>query len=187
MAKDTLLIVTSDHGHSIGEQDYMGKRPYPSGPEVVDIPLLIRHPEGLGAGKRSATVVQHHDIAALVLEQAGVEADVEGVPFLYAALKNAQFRDHVTVGWGPAVTVIEDGWWMNCKIDGTGAFLRKLAGDSTANLAEAQPDRVASMFAKAVADAGGGFPDYLMKMAAAKEDAPGCSSLAARRPSGSRS
>jgi arylsulfatase A-like enzyme len=31
---DTLLVVTADHGHSIGDEGYMGKRPYPADPEV---------------------------------------------------------------------------------------------------------------------------------------------------------
>ncbi|NIQ81257.1 MAG: sulfatase-like hydrolase/transferase, partial [Anaerolineae bacterium] len=34
--EDTLLIFTSDHGHSIGDRDHLGKRGYPSTPDVVE-------------------------------------------------------------------------------------------------------------------------------------------------------
>ena len=53
---NTLLIVTSDHGHSIGDKHYLGKKGYPSDPSVYDIPLLVRHPGGAGAGETSRPV-----------------------------------------------------------------------------------------------------------------------------------
>src|SRR5690606_7697943 len=56
---DTVVIVVSDHGHSIGDRDYMGKRGYPSDPSVFDIALLVRHPDGTGAGQRSDLLLQH--------------------------------------------------------------------------------------------------------------------------------
>ncbi|GAG41503.1 unnamed protein product, partial [marine sediment metagenome] len=43
---NTVVIFTSDHGHSIGDRNYLGKRGYPSSPEVFDIPLMIRFPKG---------------------------------------------------------------------------------------------------------------------------------------------
>ena len=69
---NTMLIVTSDHGHSIGENNYMGKRGYPSTREVYDIPLLIRHPNNIGAGQKSDLLIQHTDITASILDFAKV-------------------------------------------------------------------------------------------------------------------
>ena len=66
MLEDTLLIVTTDHGHSIGDEGYMGKRGYPSEPAVVDVSLIIRHPEGAGAGTTSDLLLQHTDITAAI-------------------------------------------------------------------------------------------------------------------------
>ena len=56
---DTMLIFTSDHGHSIGDRDYMGKRGYPAAPEVYDVPLMIRFPKGEHGGKTSDIFVTY--------------------------------------------------------------------------------------------------------------------------------
>ena len=187
LLENTLLIVTSDHGHSIGDEGYVGKRGYPSEPAVLDIPLIMRRPDGAGAGTTSDLLLQHTDITAAILAFAGVEppAPLDGRPFIEAALDGRNrlaLRDHVTVGWGGAVTVIDDRWWLNVKIDGTGPFLYDLnaAKPRDKNLADENPDVVQRLFALAIADAKGGFPDYLMELAKSEKDAPGCSDLAAR-------
>ncbi len=113
---NTLVIFTSDHGHSIGDRDYMGKRGYPSSPEVVDVPLMIRFPGAEHAGRTSDMIVQHHDLTAAILEAAGVAPDTEldGFAFIEDALAGRPgLRDHVTVGWGSTPTVITRKWWFN--------------------------------------------------------------------------
>ena len=185
LLEDTLLIVTSDHGHSIGDGDYIGKTGYPSDPSVFDVPLFVRHPEGLGAGQRSGLIVQHTDISAEILQQAGVQPPepLHGLPLLVRALDGSgPLRDHATVGWGAAMTVIDEQWWLNCKIDGRGAFLypMKHGKPGPENVAGENPHVVNELFRKGVEDAGGEFPDYLRRIAAEEKDAPGCSALAAR-------
>jgi arylsulfatase A-like enzyme len=182
---NTMVILTSDHGHSIGDRNYMGKRGYPSAPEVYDIALMVRFPEAKYAGITSNMFVQHHDIAAAILEAANVKAptEIDGISFLEDAVAGKSGpRDRVTVGWGSAVTLITDRWWFNCKVDGTGAFLydlknaqpfiRNVAGDNT--------DVVSRLFAQAKEDAGGSFPEWLIELAKTQTDAPGCSPIAAR-------
>ncbi|MHC4479452.1 MAG: sulfatase [Planctomycetota bacterium] len=184
MLEETLLIVTSDHGHSIGDRRYLGKRGYPSDPAVFDVPLLVRHPEGKGAGQRSGAIVQHHDLSAEILRFTGLDPPepIDGRPFFEEALAGAQVRDHATTGWGAGITVVSERWWLNCKVDGTGALLYDLAADPAcqANVADEHPQRVQELFQVAVDDAGGSFPEYLLKMARNQKDAPGCSALAAR-------
>jgi arylsulfatase A-like enzyme len=182
---DTMVILTSDHGHSIGDRDYMGKRGYPSSPEVYDIPLMIRFPKAERAGQRRDVLVQHHDITATILDAAGVESPtpLDGVSFLPGTtVGKAGSRDHVTVGWGSTVTVITERWWLNSKVDGTGVLLHDLeASDPFAtNVGDQHPDVVNGLFAQAVADAKGGFPEWLLALARDQADAPGCSDLAAR-------
>ncbi len=182
---NTMVILTSDHGHSIGDRGFMGKRGYPSGPEVYDIPLMIRFPGAEHAGTSSDEFVQHHDIAAVILEAAGVEppAEIEGNSFLERAVSGRTGkRDHVTVGWGSAVTVIDERWWLNCKVDGTGVLLHDLkeAEPFAKNVARENVETVNRLFALAKADAVGGFPDWILELARSQKDAPGCSDLAAR-------
>jgi arylsulfatase A-like enzyme len=185
LLEDTLLILTSDHGHSIADRGYMGKRGYPSTPEVFDVPLMVRFPGAEHGGKRSDLLVQHHDITALILHAAGVEPPepIDGLPFLAAALGDGPGpRDHVTVAWGPGLTVVTDRWWFNVKADGIGALLYDLADADpfAANKAADHPNVADELFARAVEDAAGGFPRWLVEMAASEADAPGCSDLAAR-------
>jgi arylsulfatase A-like enzyme len=182
---ETVMLVVSDHGHSLGDGDYMGKRGYPSRPEVFDLVLMVRHPQGAGAGRRSDLFLQHTDVAAQILEFAGVEPaqPLDGRAFWQAALDGGPpLRDHVTVGWGGAMTVLDDRWWMNSKIDGTGILLHDLTAPEpfAHNVADRNPEVVRRMQAQGVADAGGAFPEYLIELAGSEADAPGCSALAAR-------
>jgi arylsulfatase A-like enzyme len=182
----SLIVVVSDHGHTIGEGNHIGKRGYPSTPEVYDIPLIIRHPQGNGAGLESDVLVQHTDVAATILEAAAVESvdPLHGKPFLDAVVKlSPPLRDHATVAWGSAVTVIDDSWWLNCKVDGTGTLLYDLASPRPFedNVAHEEPEVASRLFEVAVEDAGGGFPDWLVTLASEHEDAPGCTALTGRK------
>lgn len=183
---DALVIVTSDHGHDLWERRaYIGKRGYPSAPETFEVPMMVRHPGKLGAGTVCDAFVQHHDISATVLDAAGIvpPEPMDGKSFYRAAFMNAPApRDHVTVGWGSAVTVIDDKWWFNSKIDGRGAFLYdspRPAIDAP-NLADAFPDVAKKMYEMAAADAKGGFPEYLLNWTKYFADASGCSAFAAQ-------
>ncbi len=182
---DTMVILTSDHGHAIGDRGFMGKRGYPSGPEVFDVPLMIRFPGAEHAGTSSDQFVQHHDISAVILEAAGVAppAEFDGISFLEsAASAKAGQRDHVTVAWGSTLTVINDRWWLNCKADGTGVLLHDLkeAEPFGKNVAGENAAAVNELFALAKADATGGFPEWILELARSQKDAPGCSDLVAR-------
>lgn len=185
LLENTILIFTTDHGHSIGDFNYMGKRGYPSTPEVFDVPLIIRHPDGIGAGKRSNMLVQHTDVAAQILDFAGVEPQkpIDGKTFWKNAIEDGDgIRDHVTVGWGSAMTVIDHNWWMNCKVNGRGVFLWDLNAQEPFhnNVADDNPEIVKKLFNYGVADAGNKFPEYILTLADREADAPGCSELVPR-------
>jgi len=182
---NTMVILTADHGHSIGDRDYMGKRGYPSMPEVYDVPLMVRLPGARHAGTTSDMFVTHTDITAEIFKQAGVEPtqEIDGKPFITDAVEGRPGgRDHVTVGWGSTPTVITDGWWFNCKMDGTGVLLHDLKAVNTfsRNVADENPDIAKELFALAERDAGGRFPEWLVELARSQTDAPGCSEIAAR-------
>ena len=77
---DTAIIFCSDHGYYLGEHNLVGKlcgagtgRPNVIYEEVGHIPLLIRHPEGLGAGLTISGFAQPPDLYATALDLAGIQ------------------------------------------------------------------------------------------------------------------
>lgn len=73
----TIVVVTSDHGESLGEHDRFGHRNSLDEP-ATRIPLIVRGP-GLGAGKRNEALVQLVDVFAYLAGSAGlrVEPDLD--------------------------------------------------------------------------------------------------------------
>jgi arylsulfatase A-like enzyme len=70
----TVVVFWSDHGMSLAERGYVGKNPSQLFAEMVDVPLLIRHPEGRRAGDATDHLVQLHDISATALAMLGFGA-----------------------------------------------------------------------------------------------------------------
>lgn len=78
---DTLVIVTSDHGESLGEIDFGGKQPLWEHNHMVNtnlrIPLVMRYPHGLPAGKRVAAIVDEIDVLPTVCDLAAIRLPPE--------------------------------------------------------------------------------------------------------------
>ena len=72
---DALLVVTSDHGEALGTRD--GQLDGHGGlwREGLRVPLLVRHPDGWGAGERFPEVVSLVDVLPTVLEFVGAPAE----------------------------------------------------------------------------------------------------------------
>ena len=75
----TVVVLTSDHGESLGEAGRAGHI-YLSDDNLM-VPLVIADPRGTGAGRRVARQVRLIDIAPTILELVGVElpATMQGV------------------------------------------------------------------------------------------------------------
>ena len=89
--------------------------------------------------------MQHTDVAAQILEFGGATPmrSLHGKPFFQPLpFTRLHARDHVTIAWGTALTVVDDRWWMNAKVDGRGIFLYDLvaANPFETNVAEAHGD-----------------------------------------------
>lgn len=78
---DTLVIVTSDHGESLGEIDFGGVKPLWEHNHMVNsnlrVPLVMRYPRGLPAGKRVTAIVDEIDVLPTVCDLAGLELPPE--------------------------------------------------------------------------------------------------------------
>ena len=72
--RDTIVVLTSDHGFLLGEHGWTGKSPTQLHPELIRVPLTIVHPERKRAGRSVSYLAQSHDIGPTILAMAGVRA-----------------------------------------------------------------------------------------------------------------
>ena len=80
----TLLVLTADHGESLGENGYVGHGRRLDD-NIVRVPLILRYPERIPAGKVVAENVSLLDIAPTVLDLAGVAALAkDDIPWSFA-------------------------------------------------------------------------------------------------------
>jgi arylsulfatase A-like enzyme len=158
---NTLLVLISDHGHLLGEHGYTGKLHYALYPELTDIVLMIRHPEGKGAGKTSDFYASTHDVAPTILGFLDLEQsepmDGEDLSVILDG-KEPEMRDHLTLGYGQHVWCRDEQRVMFCRNDGEGARLYDALNDPEhrKDLAQDEPETVQRMYEEyALKDAGG--------------------------------
>jgi len=68
LADSTLVVFTSDHGEEFGEHGWYGWHAHTLYDELLRVPLVVRFPDGLGAGHEISRQVRSLDIAPTVLE-----------------------------------------------------------------------------------------------------------------------
>jgi hypothetical protein len=68
----TCVIVTTDHGHFLGDHGWMGKPAAPLYDTLCHIPLLIWHPNGVHNDGRVDAITQTVDLYATILELLGI-------------------------------------------------------------------------------------------------------------------
>lgn len=88
--EDTLVLVFADHGESLGEGDYWGHHVHLR-KAITDVPMVLRYPGG--TPRRVTSVVELADIAATVLEFAGLDGPrTQGVKSLFETLEQPERR-----------------------------------------------------------------------------------------------
>lgn len=98
--KDTMVILTTDHGHEMFEKERYGKS-YPNYNTTANIPLIIWHPQYPGNGERIGAMTTTVDIYATVLDalSQGEPTAPHGRSLLPLLRGECQtHRDHVTFG-----------------------------------------------------------------------------------------
>ena len=133
---------------------------------MTDIPFLIRHPEGKGAGTTSGYYASTHDVAPTVLGFLGIEPPqpLDGQD-LSVMLKGGEpeARPHFTLGYHDHVFTRDEEYAMISRNDGTEARLYDLREDPGMyeDVAGDRPDVARRMFDDYVLkDAGGPLPRY---------------------------
>ena len=183
-AEDTVVGLISDHGHNLGDNDLTGKQGHPLTRAVADLIMMIRPPSGsagfqacVPGGTRCDALCYNYDLTTTLLSLMGegIPEGMEGIDLTPAMQGRGPARDHVTVGWGPDVTMIDDKWWCNALYWGELPLVYDLEHDPqlTTNVADQHPEVVARAVEVFRADAGGEFPDYLRTAGRM----PGCTPL----------
>src|SRR5918994_1774368 len=165
-AQETLLVVLSDHGVALGEHDATGKPFWALYPELTDIPYLIRHPEGKGAGETSDFFASTHDVAPTILGFLGTEPEQpmegEDLSVLFDGGEPGE-RSHFTAGYHNFVWARDDRYVLLSRNDRAQTRLYDLSADPDMNedVAAEHPDVARRMFDEyVIGDAGGPLPRY---------------------------
>ena len=164
----TLLVVVSDHGHLLGEHGYTGKLPFALYTELTDTVLMVRHPDGKGAGMTTDFFASTHDVAPTILGSLGIKdrENMDGedlTPLLDGKKTTALPRDHITQGYGSYICCRDRERVMFCRSDQSEAHLFDAVNDvgQTRDLAEAEPETVKRMYEEyAQKDARGKLPNF---------------------------
>jgi hypothetical protein len=108
--KDTLVILTTDHGTMLGEHDYWMKNAMPVYNEIARIPLIVHLPADQGAGTRVTALTQTTDIMPTVLDYFGAPPPphLHGTSLRPALEANAPMHDAIVYGYfGMAINVTD--------------------------------------------------------------------------------
>ncbi len=164
----SMIVVVSDHGHPLGEHGIIHKIAGAMHPTLLDIVLMIHHPQGIGNGLRVKDFVYQHDLFSTMLNFADVDAPdkVDGQDIWPLVTgEGGPKRDYVTCGMEKYVWVKNDRYVYISETDGKYPKLYDLSSDpgNHANIAADSPAIVKEMFEKAVESGGGSLPvfDYL--------------------------
>lgn len=107
---DTLVILTTDHGHMLGEHGFTGKNYMHAYNEMCHIPLFVKMPHREHAGECRKQLTQNIDLMPTVLAHHGISIPetVKGIDLSEIILYGVPAREAVIYGWfGRAVNVYD--------------------------------------------------------------------------------
>lgn len=102
MWKDTMLVVSTDHGYLLGEHDWWAKLRMPIYQEIAHIPLFIHHPDHIEkAGERRGGLTQTADLMPTFLEAYGcsINSSIRAKSIL-PMIENSNYKNHEAVLFG---------------------------------------------------------------------------------------
>jgi arylsulfatase A-like enzyme len=110
--KDTLIILTSDHGHMLGEHGITGKGFSHAWNEMAHIPLFVHLPGSAHAGESRTQLTQNIDLMPTLMEYFAVEYSnpIHGHSWMDILYDNAPAkRDAALFGWFGMPVNVTDG------------------------------------------------------------------------------
>ena len=114
MWKDTMLIVTTDHGSLLSEKELWGKIIHTLYNEIAHIPLFIWDPRSGKRNERRSSLVQTIDLAPTLLEFFGVKRprEMQGKVLKETINSDAKVRETALFGYHRTSVNITDGRYV---------------------------------------------------------------------------
>lgn len=168
---NTWVVVVSDHGVFLGEHGWIGKQANEMHGELIEVPFMIRHPQRVGAGRRTRYFASSQDIAPTLLRGVGapVPKAMDGADLrpLLRGQRVKRRRPVWTAAWGETL-MAGDGRWLYVAFNERGRIRTERLHDTRSDpgehrdLARRRPDLVRK-FRGELAKAAGkrGFPRNL--------------------------
>jgi arylsulfatase A-like enzyme len=72
LRKNTIVVLTADHGHLLGDHGWTGKSPGVLHPALIQTPLILTDPRGRMAGRAADYFASTHDIGPTLLAMSGL-------------------------------------------------------------------------------------------------------------------
>lgn len=167
LERDTLIVFLSDHGFALGERGYVAKFAWQLFPELTQVPIVIRDPQGRGARRATDYFAQTQDIASTLLAGAGIERpewmDGANLLPLLEGRQPALRRDYVTGSYSSVVFARDRTWNFISDSQGGRPGLYNLRRDrrEVRNVAGSNSSQVRSMYRGMLQrDAGGPLPKF---------------------------
>jgi len=163
--ENTLVVLTSDHGHPIMEHGILHKAASCLYPELMDSVFIVYHPEREYAGKVCDSFVGHQDIPPTILALIGLSSPVpmDGKNVWdWVAGSGADRREYVTSIFGEWVWCRDEEYAYISDLDGNQVRLYDLEEDPEQrhNISAEKPDVCQKMYRRILIDGEGSIPHY---------------------------
>jgi arylsulfatase A-like enzyme len=148
---NTMIVFTTDHGEPFNEHGFIKKAQPGLYEELAHIPLLIRHPEGIGAGCQYDAMVETTEVFPTILEAFGVKAPgrIHGKSLLPMMRgEEDKVRDYAYMGYfKQSWRVTDQEWSFHMSLMGKPNELYNLKSDpmEQVNLVEKEPVKALEM------------------------------------------
>ncbi len=165
LGDDTHVVLLSDHGMLLGEHGFVGKRGAEAYREITDVPFIIRHADGTGAGKTSGYFASTHDVAPTVLSMLGLtppgRMTGEDLSVTLAG-REPPPRPFFTAGYDNAVLAGDDRYLLLADNQGDVRRLYDAESDprQRKDVSGQKPQVTARLWEGLVDDAGGTMPRF---------------------------
>ena len=154
---DSLIVITNDHGHPLGDHGKFLKGSDRMHGELLKCPFLVRLPGGRGGGRETQALVQFHDVLPTILDVLGQGNDT---PAMHGRSFRAVLEGDSDAHRSATISGYHEGQ-ERCVRDKTWSYVRRPGGEpdelynlaedpkETRNLVDEQPEearRLASHF-----------------------------------------